>query len=39
MNGAAQFLDIIEMRETHLYDAIVAGSDDPFPDPWPTLRA
>jgi hypothetical protein len=39
MNGAAQFLDLIEMRETHLLDTIAAGSDDPFPDPWPTLRA
>ena len=39
MNGAAQFLDLIEMRETRLLDAIAAGSDDPFPDPWPTLRA
>ena len=38
MNGAAQFLDIVEMRETELHDAIVAGADDPFPDPWPALR-
>ena len=38
MNGAAQFLDIIEMRETDLHEAIVAGADDPFPDPWPALR-
>jgi len=38
MNGATQFLDIIEMRETHLLDAIVAGANDPFPDPWPVVR-
>jgi hypothetical protein len=38
MNGATQFLDIIEMRETELHEAIVAGADDPFPDPWPALR-
>jgi hypothetical protein len=38
MNGAAQFLDIIETRETVLHDAIAVGADDPFPDPWPTVR-
>ena len=38
MNGAAQFLDIIERRETDLHDAIVGGADDPFPDPWPAPR-
>ena len=38
MNGAAQFLNIIETRETELHDAIAAGADDPFPDPWPTVR-
>jgi hypothetical protein len=38
MNGAGQFLDIIEMRERDLHEAIVAGADAPFPDPWPALR-
>ena len=38
MNGAAQFLDIIAMREAQLHEVIVAGGNDPFPDPWPTVR-
>ena len=36
MGGADEFLTIIETRETRLHDAIVAGADDPFPDPWPS---
>jgi hypothetical protein len=35
MGGAEEFLATIDVRETHLHDAIVAGSNDPFPDPWP----
>ena len=35
MGGADEFLTIIKTRETRLHDAIVAGADDPFPDPWP----
>ena len=33
MRGATDFLATIERRETALHDAIVAGADDPFPDP------
>lgn len=36
MHGATEFLATIEKRETALHDAIVGGSNDPFPDP---LRA
>jgi hypothetical protein len=36
MNGADEFLRIIDFRETQLHDAIVAGSNDPFPDPLPS---
>jgi hypothetical protein len=35
MAGAEEFLATIDVRETHLHNAIVAGSNDPFPDPWP----
>jgi hypothetical protein len=38
MNGANEFLAIVEARESRIHEAIVAGSDDPFPDPWPALR-
>jgi hypothetical protein len=33
MNGAGEFLATIESRETTLHEAIVAGSNEPFPDP------
>jgi len=36
MRGADEFLTIIDARETRLHDAIVAGANDPFPDPWPS---
>ena len=34
MGGADEFLATIDRREAHLHDAIAAGSNDPFPDPW-----
>ncbi len=33
MHGAIEFLATIESRESAIHDAIVAGSDAPFPDP------
>ncbi len=36
MGGAAQFLATVKARELAVHDAIVAGRNDPFPDP--TLR-
>lgn len=39
MGGAEEFLATIEMRETGLHDAIAAGANDPFPDPWPSRPA
>lgn len=36
MGGADEFLAAVVMRETRLHDAIVAGANDPFPDPRPT---
>ncbi|MBS0326916.1 MAG: hypothetical protein JSS46_10280 [Proteobacteria bacterium] len=33
MGGAVEFLATIETRERDVHDAIVAGSDAPFPDP------
>lgn len=33
MHGAVEFLAIVESRESAIHDAIVAGSDAPFPDP------
>lgn len=33
MRGAVLFLTTIQSRETALYEAIVEGADDPFPDP------
>ena len=33
MDGADEFLAAVAMRETRLHDAIVAGANDPFPDP------
>ena len=33
MGGAVEFLATIESRETLLHEAIVAGANDPFPDP------
>ena len=33
MRGAVEFLAIIESRETAIHDAIIAGSNAPFPDP------
>jgi hypothetical protein len=35
MNGAADFLNTVEVRETRIHDAIVSGANDPFPEPWP----
>ena len=32
-SGADEFLAAVAMRETRLHDAIVAGANDPFPDP------
>jgi hypothetical protein len=34
MNGAAEFLAIVDARETRIHEAIAGGSNDPFPDPW-----
>jgi hypothetical protein len=34
MKGAREFLAIINERETHIMNAIIAGSYDPFPDPF-----
>ena len=39
MQDANAFLSTIEARETQLLDAILSGSDDPFPDPWPPAHA
>lgn len=36
MDGAQSFLDTIQARETAILEAIVAGSNQPFADPWPT---
>lgn len=33
MKGAREFLAIVDERETHIHEAIVGGSSDPFPDP------
>lgn len=33
MHGATEFLATINQRETHIMEAIVGGSYDPFPDP------
>jgi len=33
MRGAAEFLATIQSRETVIHEAIVGGSDAPFPDP------
>jgi hypothetical protein len=33
MHGATEFLATIEKRETALHEAIVGGSNEPFPDP------
>lgn len=33
MRGAREFLGTIDERETRIYEAIVAGAYDPFPDP------
>jgi hypothetical protein len=33
MHGAEAFLDIIETRENAILEAMVAGANDPFPDP------
>jgi hypothetical protein len=33
MRGAAEFLAMIQSRETVIHEAIVGGSDAPFPDP------
>jgi hypothetical protein len=33
MGGAVEFLATIETRERAVHDAIVGGSDTPFPDP------
>ena len=33
MGGADEFLAAVAVRETRLHDAIVAGANDPFPDP------
>lgn len=33
MRGAGEFLATVNERETHIHDAIVEGSSDPFPDP------
>jgi hypothetical protein len=35
MGGAQEFLATIEARELAILDAIIAGSDTPFPDPTP----
>lgn len=35
MKGAEGFLATIEARESRIHHAIVGGSNDPFPDPWP----
>lgn len=33
MKGAREFLATVDERETHIHQAIVDGSSDPFPDP------
>lgn len=33
MNGAREFLQTIDTRETQIHEAIVGGANDPFPDP------
>ena len=33
MHGASAFLETVRSRETAILEAILAGSDDPFPDP------
>ena len=38
MNGTSEFLAIVDARESRIHEAIVGGSSDPFPDPWPTRR-
>jgi hypothetical protein len=35
MNGATEFLAIIDAREARIQRAIVEGSNAPFADPWP----
>ena len=35
MDGAHEFLAQVDFRERTIHDAIVGGSDAPFPDPWP----
>jgi hypothetical protein len=39
MRGATEFLATIDARESRIYAAIVGGSNDPFPDPWPRSAA
>jgi len=39
MNGATEFLAIVDAREKRIHDEIAAGSSAPFPDPWPASRA
>jgi hypothetical protein len=39
MNGADDFLKTVAARETRIHDAIVSGTNDPFPEPWPAQRA
>ena len=38
MHGAGEFLRTIADREARIHEAIVAGANDPFPDPWPARR-
>jgi hypothetical protein len=38
MRGAAEFLAIVDAREMRIHEAIVGGSNNPFPDPWPARR-
>jgi hypothetical protein len=38
MNGAGEFLNTVDVRETRIHDAIVSGANDPFPEPWPAQR-
>src|SRR5207253_1414916 len=39
MNGAGEFLAIVDQREKDIHARIAAGSNAPFPDPWPALHA
>ena len=38
MHGAGEFLRTVADREARIHVAIVAGANDPFPDPWPARR-